>query len=771
MEETLPLSLVHVNKSLVFTNRLHMLLHFTALCFLVYYRLRFFFQDPQSRGTPLFPWLLVFASEIILSFIWILEQAFRWQPISRTVFPERLPEDDKLPPLDVFICTADPTKEPTLDVMNTLLSAMALDYPPEKLHVYVSDDGGSPVTLNAMREARKFASWWLPFCIRYRIECRCPKAYFSASENDDGDFGGSVEFLADKKMIKVEWWIPYEMKLIFSEILDLGSNKLIVKFLQEKYEAFKEDIRRVIEDQSNSGDTTGIMGQNHPPVIEVIQDNSRDEIEQVKLPFLVYVSREKKPSHPHHFKAGALNALYRVSAVISNAPYTLVLDCDMFCNAPASARQALCFHLHPKISPSLAFVQFPQKYHNISKNDIYDSQHRSAYKVLWQGMDGLKGPVLSGTGFYIKRESLYGNYKTKDTDLELQQYVGASNEFIKSLKQNCTPDSITVGHTLPEEEISLLASCNYEIGTKWGKEVGFLYGTVCEDVHTGFILNCNGWNSVLCDPPQPQFLGSSTTNLNDLLVQGTRWYSGLLDIGLSRFCPLICGPLRMSLLQSLCYAQLTYFPLYCLPLWCLAIVPQLCLVDGIPLYPKVSDPFFFIFLFILVSALTKHLVEVLSTGGTFRKWIVEQRIWMIRSITSHSYGCLDALLKKFGLREASFLPTNKVEDDEQTRLYQMDKYDFRTSNMFLVPMVALLTINISCFIGGIYRVLSVGDWDKMFIQLFLPAYITVVNYPIIEGLVIRKDVGRIYPSLALVVTSNILATTITSTLYSLLRKV
>ncbi|KAL2325071.1 hypothetical protein Fmac_024129 [Flemingia macrophylla] len=740
MEKTLPLSLIHVNKSLVFANRLHMLLHFTAICFMVYYRLCFFLQDPQTRGTPLFPWLLVFASEIILSFVWILGQAFRWHPISRTVFPERLPQDEKLPAIDVFICTADPTKEPTLDVMNTLLSAMALDYPPEKLHVYVSDDGGSPLTLNAMREAFKFARWWLPFCIRYRIKCRCPKAYFSALENDDGDLSGNIEFIADKKMIK------------------------------DKYEAFKEDIERVKKDQGKSGDTDGIMGQNHPPIIEVIQDSSSSEIEQVTLPFLAYVSREKKPSRPHHFKAGALNALYRVSAVISNAPYILVLDCDMFCSAPASARQALCFHLDPEISPSLAFVQFPQKYYNISKNDIYDSQHRSAYKVLWQGMDGLRGPVLSGTGFYIKRESLYGNYKIKDTNLELQQYVGTSNEFIKSLKQNCTPDSVTVRHPLPQEETLLLASCNYETGTKWGQEVGFLYGTVCEDVHTGFILNCNGWNSVLCDPPQPQFLGNGTTNLNDLLIQGTRWYSGLLDIGLSRLCPLICGPLRMSLLQSLCYAELTYFPLYCLPLWCLAIVPQLCLVDGIPLYPKVSDPFFFIFLFILLSAFTKHLVEVLSTGGTFRKWNVEQRIWMIRSITSHSYGCLDAVLKKFGLREANFLPTNKVEDDEQTRLYQMDKYDFRTSNMFLVPMVALLIINISSFIGGVYRVLSVGDWDKMFIQLCIPAYAIVVNYPIIEALVIRKDVGRIYPSFALVVTCNILATAIISTLYSQLRK-
>jgi len=58
-----------------------------------------------------------------------------------------------------------------------------------------------------------------------------------------------------------------------------------------------------------------------------------------------------------------------------------------------------------------------------------------------------------------------------DTDLELQQYVGKSNEFIKSLNQNCNTDSVTVGRTLPLKETLLLASCDYEIETQWGKEV------------------------------------------------------------------------------------------------------------------------------------------------------------------------------------------------------------------------------------------------------------------------------------------------------------
>lgn len=269
------------------------------------------------------------------------------------MFPERLPEDDhQLPPLDVFICTTDPSKEPAEQVMNTVLSAMSLDYPLEKLHVYVSDDGGSPETLCGLRSAWRFARWWLPFCRRYRVKSCCPKLYFSDDEIDDGE---DIEFFAEKKKIK------------------------------EKYEDFKEDIMRIRADGADSG-----ISQDHPSMIEAMQENvEEDELKKVKLPLLVYVCREKRTNHPHHFKAGALNVLLRVSGVISNAPYFLVLDCDMMCNDPTSAKQALCFHLDPKISPSLAFVQFPHKFRSITKNDIYDSQLRSAFKVLWHGMDGL----------------------------------------------------------------------------------------------------------------------------------------------------------------------------------------------------------------------------------------------------------------------------------------------------------------------------------------------------------------------------------------------
>ena len=199
MDSPLPLHVCHVNNLSVILNKLHALLHCIAIAFLIYYRASYLLQE--TRAIPIIPWLLVFASELLLSFIWLLGRAYLWRPVSRTVFPERLTEDDKLPAIDVFICTADPENEPAIGVMNTVLSAMALDYPADKLQVYLSDDGGSPITLHGMREACRFAKWWLPFCRRYGIKTICPQAYFSEADSDD--YFGDSEFMVEEKKIKV----------------------------------------------------------------------------------------------------------------------------------------------------------------------------------------------------------------------------------------------------------------------------------------------------------------------------------------------------------------------------------------------------------------------------------------------------------------------------------------------------------------------------------------------------------------------------------------
>ncbi|KAG2250991.1 hypothetical protein Bca4012_098457 [Brassica carinata] len=97
----------------------------------------------------------VFAASVFGCICWIwfyraiapnqLLQSVRWNPFWRFTFADTLSQryGNDLPRLDVFVCTADPVIEPPSMVVNTVLSVLALDYPPEKLAVYLSDDGGS----------------------------------------------------------------------------------------------------------------------------------------------------------------------------------------------------------------------------------------------------------------------------------------------------------------------------------------------------------------------------------------------------------------------------------------------------------------------------------------------------------------------------------------------------------------------------------------------------------------------------------------------------
>ena len=118
-------------------------------------------------------------------------------------------------------------------------------------------------------------------------------------------------------------------------------------------------------------------------------------------------------------------------------------------------------------------------------------------------------------------------------------------------------------------------------------QIGFMYHSVVEDYFTGFRLHCKGWKSIYYSTSKPSFLGSVTINLNDTLVQSTRWFSGLLQVAFSKFCPLTYGFSRMPILQSMAYAFFAFQGLSSLPLLVLASIPQICLLNGIPLFPKV----------------------------------------------------------------------------------------------------------------------------------------------------------------------------------------
>nr|GMD95213.1 cellulose synthase-like protein G3 [Ipomoea batatas] len=490
-------SLLHtctVQQPRAILGRIHTCFHFTAILALLYYRFSTFFSN---SAVPRLSWTLVTVAELIFTAVWVFTQAFRWRPVERSVRPENLPaRSEDLPGVDVFICTADPGKEPVVEVMNTVQNMMC------------------------SRE-----TW--------------------------------------KKAVSVD-------------------------------SSVKND---------------------RPPYVEVIHDNTKNqegEDEESKMPLLVYVSRERRPLRPHRFKAGALNALLRVSGLMSNAPYMVVLDCDI-------------------------------------KNDIYDGQARSAYTTKYQGMDGIRGTICAGTGYYLNKKALFSRPNQEDEFLhEAEKHFGCSSMFIDSLKRlndkNYDKRDILSDSTI--EEAKTVASCTYEENTAWGGQIGYSYECLLESSFTSYLLHCKGWRSVYLYPKRPCFLGCTTIDMKDALVQLMKWASGLVQVGFSKYSPLVYGiSNNMPILQVLCYSYFMFSHLLSIPTLLYGIVPQLCFLTGTPLFPKVSSVWFAPFAIVFVSSLLQHVHEVFSTGGSIKTLWNEQRIYLIKSVTACLFGCLDALFE------------------------------------------------------------------------------------------------------------------------------
>lgn len=65
----------------------------------------------------------------------------------------------------------------------------------------------------------------------------------------------------------------------------------------------------------------------------------------------------------------------RVSAVLTNAPYILNLDCDHYVNNSKAIREAMCFLMDPQVGRDVCYVQFPQRFDGIDKSDRYANRN------------------------------------------------------------------------------------------------------------------------------------------------------------------------------------------------------------------------------------------------------------------------------------------------------------------------------------------------------------------------------------------------------------
>ncbi|KAF6163725.1 hypothetical protein GIB67_036185 [Kingdonia uniflora] len=621
---------------------------------------------------------------------------------------------DELPCIDIFVCTADPKIEPPVLAINTVLSVMAYNYLPEKLSVYLSDDGGSDLTFYALLKASVFSKQWIPFCKKFNIEPRSPAAYFSTTESKCASLDPvlSQESAAIKKLYKA-------MEDQIETATKLGH----------------------IPEHTGFSEWASVTSQrDHQSILQIIidgRDSNAVDADGCALPTLVYLSREKRPNHPHNFKAGAMNALLRVSSKISNGQIILNVDCDMYSNNSDAVKDALCFFMDEQKGDEIAYVQFPQNFSNLTKNDIYGSKMDVITKAELPGCDGHGGPVYIGTGCFHRRESLCGKKYETGYKFDMNRRIeGKVKESVNEL----------------EETSKVLANCTYEEGTQWGKEMGLKYGCPVEDVITGLSIQCRGWKSIFFCPERAAFLGIAPITLAQMLVQHKRWAEGDFQILLSKCFPFIIGHGRISLGLQVVYSIYCLWAPNCLPTLCYLILPPLYLLKGIALFPKITSPWFIPYAFVIVAANTYYLAEFMWCGGTLKGWWNDQRAWMFKRTMSYLFAVIDTAFNLLGLSSSGFDVTAKVSEQDISDRYEQDIMEFGSSLSGMFTIIATLALlNLFCLVGGLKRIaLNLVDsgFETMFLQVLVCGTAVAINLPVYQALFFRKDKGRLPISLA-----------------------
>jgi cellulose synthase A len=777
----LPLSrIVPISPNELNLYRIVIILRLIILCFFFQYRITHPVWDAYGL------WLVSVICEVWFALSWLLDQFPKWYPINRETYLDRLAlrydregEPSQLAPIDVFVSTVDPLKEPPLITANTVLSILAVDYPVDKVSCYVSDDGSAMLTFEALSETAEFARKWVPFCKKHNIEPRAPEFYF-AQKIDYLKDKVQPSFVKERRAMKREY-----------EEFKVRINALVAK------------AQKIPEEGWTMADGTPWPDnpRDHPGMIQVFLGHSGGlDTDGNELPRLVYVSREKRPGFQHHKKAGAMNALIRVSAVLTNGAYLLNVDCDHYFNSSKALREAMCFMMDPALGRKTCYVQFPQRFDGIDLHDRYANRNIVFFDINMKGLDGIQGPVYVGTGCCFNRQALYG-YDPVLTEADLEpniiiksccggrkkkdkSYIDSKNRAMKRTESSApifNMEDIEEGFEGYEDERSLLMSqkslekrfgqspifiastfmtqggippstnpasllkeaihvisCGYEDKTEWGKEIGWIYGSVTEDILTGFKMHARGWISIYCMPLRPCFKGSAPINLSDRLNQVLRWALGSVEILLSRHCPIWYGYNgRLKLLERLAYINTIVYPITSIPLIAYCVLPAICLLTNKFIIPEISNYAGMFFILLFASIFATGILELRWSGVGIEDWWRNEQFWVIGGTSAHLFAVFQGLLKVLAGIDTNFTVTSKATDDEGDF---SELYVFKWTSL-LIPPTTVLVINLVGIVAGVSYAINSGyqSWGPLFGKLFFSIWVILHLYPFLKGLMGKQN--------------------------------
>ncbi|KAI3964472.1 hypothetical protein MKX01_007162 [Papaver californicum] len=801
-------------------------LRFVALSLFLTWRVR----NPNRDAMWL--WGLSVVCEIWFAFSWILDQLPKLSPVNRATdlaaladkFEQPSPTNPEgrsdLPGIDVFVSTADPDKEPPLVTANTILSILAVEYPIEKLSCYISDDGGAILTFEAMAEAVSFAEVWIPFCRKHNIEPRNPDSYFSI-KGDPTKNKKRPDFVKDRRWVKREY---DEFKVRINGLPD------VIKKRCDAYNKKEEKEAKKLAKEKNGGnlpsepvqvqkatwmaDGTHWPGtwftsapdhakSDHAGIIQVmskvpdndpVYGNAEDKFLDftgidIRIPMFAYVSREKRKGYDHNKKAGAMNAMVRASAILSNGPFILNLDCDHYFYNCMALKEGMCFMMD-RGGDRLCYIQFPQRFEGIDPSDRYANHNTVFFDGNMRALDGIQGPVYVGTGCLFRRFALYGFHPPRANeysgifgqnktpaphfhaqseeedenqplnthpDLNLPQKFGSSTMFTDSIAvaefqgrpladhqsiKNGRPPGALLAPRPPLDaptcaEAVAVISCWYEDKTEWGDRIGWIYGSVTEDVVTGYRMHNRGWRSVYCITKRDAFRGTAPINLTDRLHQVLRWATGSVEIFFSRNNALLASP-RLKFLQRVAYLNVGIYPFTSIFLVTYCFLPALSLFSGHFIVETLDVTFLFYLLTITVCLALLSLLEVKWSGIALEEWWRNEQFWVIGGSSAHLAAVIQGLLKVIAGIEISFTLTAKSSAEDEDDIYA-DLYVVKWTGLFLMPLTILI-VNLIALVIGVSRTIYsvIPQWNKLLGGAFFSFWVLAHMYPFAKGLMGRK---------------------------------
>jgi len=335
----------------------------------------------------------------------------------------------------------------------------------------------------------------------------------------------------------------------------------------------------------------------------------------------------------------------------------------------------------------------------------------------------------------------FGNSNFLINSIPIAEFQGRPLADHPGVKNGRPPGALTVPRDLLDastvaEAISVI-SCWYEDKTEWGQRVGWIYGSVTEDVVTGYRMHNRGWKSVYCVTKRDAFRGTAPINLTDRLHQVLRWATGSVEIFFSRNNALLASR-RMKLLQRIAYLNVGIYPFTSIFLIVYCFLPALSLVSGQFIVQTLDVTFLVYLLVITLTLIMLAVLEIKWSGINLEEWWRNEQFWLIGGTSAHLAAVLQGLLKVIAGIEISFTLTSKSGGDDENDEYA-DLYIVKWTSL-MIPPIVIMMLNLFAIAVGFSRTIysEIPQWSKLLGGVFFSFWVLAHLYPFAKGLMGRR---------------------------------